>query len=119
MDEGRKDDSAKIRWDLLPPDAVEDIVKVLMFGAVKYGDYNWAKGMSWSRLFAACLRHLWAWWRGEENDPESGLSHLSHAGCCVLFLLSYNKLKLGKDDRPVGMYYGVHKRARDQEADRG
>ena len=99
MRSGRKDDSAKLRWDLLPPDATEEIVKVLMFGAQKYGDYNWARGMKWSRMFAALMRHMWAWWRGEGRDPETGLTHLAHAGCCLLFLLSYELRQIGEDDR--------------------
>lgn len=39
------------------------------------------------RYFAAAMRHLWAWWTGEERDAETGESHLAHAACCVLFLL--------------------------------
>jgi hypothetical protein len=97
--EGRKDDSDKLPWDLLPGDAVEEIVKVLDFGAKKYAPHNWSKGMAWSRPFAALMRHMWAWWGGQDKDPETGLSHLSHAGCCVLFLLAYEKRKVGTDDR--------------------
>lgn len=100
--EGRKDDGGKMPWHLLPPDAVEQIVAVLKFGATKYGDRNWEKGMAWSRPFAALMRHMWAWWRGEDRDPETGLSHLAHAGCCILFLLAYEKRNTGKDDRPHG-----------------
>lgn len=99
--EGNKNDTKKLRWDLLPADAVEDIVRVLSFGAEKYGDYNWAKGMAWSRMFAACMRHLWQWWRGHRFDPESGLPHLAHAACCVLFLLHYDEKCVGSDDRPL------------------
>lgn len=97
--EGRKHDIGKLPWDLLPPDAVEEIVKVLAFGAEKYGAYNWAKGMAWSRVFAALMRHMWAWWARKGTDPETGLSHLAHAGCCILFLLAYEKRKVGTDDR--------------------
>lgn len=56
--------------------------------------------MAWSRLYAALLRHLWAWWRGQDRDPETGLSHLAHVCCCALFLLSYHLRKAGTDDRP-------------------
>jgi hypothetical protein len=65
------------------------------------GDHNWRKGMAWHRLFGAALRHLWAWYRGEKADPETGLSHLAHAACCVLFLLTYELKGLGTDDRPT------------------
>ena len=100
MSEGKKFDEAKLPWHLLPPDAVEEIVKVLDFGQTKYGERNWEKGMDWNRPFAALMRHMWAWWRREEADPETGLSHLAHAGCCILFLLAYEKRAVGKDNRP-------------------
>ena len=100
--EGRKDDTDKAPWHLLPPDALRQIVLVLEFGAAKYGDRNWEKGMAWSRPFSALMRHMWAWWRGEDRDPETGLSHLAHAGCCILFLLEYYGRSTGKDDRPYG-----------------
>jgi hypothetical protein len=100
--EGRKDDSGKTPWHLMPPDALNQIAQVLEFGANKYGDRNWEKGMHWSRPFSALMRHMWAWWRGEDRDPETGLSHLAHAGCCILFLLSYEGRAHGTDDRPYG-----------------
>lgn len=100
MSEGRKDDTGKLPYHLLPSDAVEEILKVLAFGATKYAPRNWEKGMAWSRPFSALMRHMWAWWRGERCDPETGLSHLAHAGCCILFLLSYEVRGGGNDDRP-------------------
>lgn len=97
--QGVKFDSNKIPVELLPTQALEEIAKVLAFGAKKYASWNWAKGMNWSRLIGACIRHLYAYARGEDKDPESGLSHIAHAGCCVLFLLQYDISKLGTDDR--------------------
>ena len=87
-------------WHLLPGDALEEIVQVLEFGSIKYSARNWEKGMAWHRPFAALMRHMWAWWRGENADPETGLSHLAHAGACVLFLIAYEHRKVGTDDRP-------------------
>lgn len=101
---GLKYDEGKIGVHLLPPGALLEIAKVLDFGARKYAAWNWSKGLLYTRLYAALLRHLWAWFRGEDSDPETGLSHLAHAGCCVLFLLhyvsggdAYSKF----DDRPI------------------
>jgi hypothetical protein len=99
--EGRKDDTGKDPWDLLPWDAVREVVKVLAFGAKKYAPRNWEKGMAYSRLYAATMRHMIAWWDGERSDPETGFSHLSHAGCCVLFLLAFELRGIGSDDRPA------------------
>lgn len=88
MTEGVKYDDGKLRWSLLPWDCVREIVKVLMIGAGKYSDDNWMKVPdAKNRYFSALHRHLYEWWAGETYDPESGLHHLSHAGCCLLFLL--------------------------------
>jgi hypothetical protein len=94
-----KFDDEKVRVDLLPVGALMEISKVLTFGAQKYAENNWRKGFKWSRLIGAALRHLFAFMRGEDRDPESGLLHLSHLGCCVVFLLDHQLLKLGEDDR--------------------
>ena len=106
MSEGRKDDQGKARFSLLPWDAMKAIVKVLLFGAKKYGDRNWEAGMDWDRLFDALLRHLTDWWQrndkghGPGRDADTGYSDLWHAGCCVLFLITYELRGIGKDTRP-------------------
>ena len=88
--EGKKADDGKAPWHLVPVDAMTEIVDVLNFGALKYGERNWENGIKYSRVFSAAMRHMWAWWMGEDNDPESGKSHLAHAGCCVLFALHFS-----------------------------
>lgn len=98
---GVKFDDGKIRYDLLPPELLEGTADILAFGAKKYGERNWEKGMNWSRAFAALMRHMWAWWRGQNVDEETGKSHLWHAACCLAFLITYEQRKVGKDDRPV------------------
>lgn len=101
-EQGVKNDDGKAPWDLLPFDAVEQIVKVLQHGAKKYAARNWEKGLMLSRPFAAMLRHLTAWWRGTDTDEESGLPHLAHAGCCLLFLLAFTtRGRTDLDDRPA------------------
>lgn len=98
-DEGVKFDTDKIRMELVPPEAIEGLSRVLTFGAKKYGDRNWENGMKWSRVFGALLRHLFAWWGGQKNDPETGFSHLDHAMANVAFLMTYELRKKGEDDR--------------------
>lgn len=88
MGPGRKDDTGKLPLDLLPFGALEEVAKVLAFGASKYGPNNWQNVKPKRRYLAAALRHLSAVIRGQEIDPESGLPHLAHAAACVLFLLS-------------------------------
>jgi hypothetical protein len=99
-DAGRKDDQGKDPWHLAPWDAFRAIVAVLRFGAGKYAPRNWERGMAWSRPFSAMLRHLTAWWHGEKADPETGFSHLWHAGCCIVFLIAFEMRGVGEDDRP-------------------
>lgn len=96
---GTKDDFAKTRLSLIPPMPLELLGKVLTFGAKKYNDENWMNGMSWRRVYDAALRHMNAWLSGEDNDPETGLPHLSHAMCCLVFLVQYGETHKDWDDR--------------------
>ena len=94
-----KKDHGKLLWDLLPYKQVEEIVDVITFGAEKYEPYGWQKVPdAKNRYFAALMRHLTAWWEGEKIDPESGKSHLAHAGCCLLFLMWFDKKQAMKDE---------------------
>src|SRR5690349_5400383 len=87
---GLKYDEAKMRWDLLPMSALEEVAKVYTFGASKYGAWNWRKGLSFSRCFAALMRHLYAWWwKGETIDPESNCHHLASVAFYVLNFMTY------------------------------
>jgi len=84
---GIKDDAAKLLWSLLPYDALEPIVEVLMVGAKKYSPDNWRR-VDRERYVDALLRHVFAFIRGEALDRDTKLTHLSHAGCCILFLIA-------------------------------
>jgi len=96
--EGLKFDNDKLRWDLIPIDCVEEVVKVLTFGAKKYEANNWQKvENAEDRYYAALLRHIVAHRKGEVVDPESGLLHLSHVACNAIFLLYFELLKDGKN----------------------
>lgn len=103
--EAVKFDEGKVDWTLVPFEALEDMAKVLTFGAKKYDSWNWTTGggFKWTRVLASCLRHIFAFMRGEDVDPESGISHISHAQCNLLFLAYYirNKNKFPNDDRYV------------------
>ena len=100
MTEAMKYDGEKVRLDLLPADPIIDVGKVLTYGARKYNPENWRKGLAWSRCYGAALRHLLAWHKGETNDPETGLNHLAHAACEILFLLEFSRTHPELDDRP-------------------
>ena len=96
---GLKYDTSKPRMDLIDFQALEGLADVLTFGAKKYAAHNWRKGISYSRLIAAMLRHLAAIQRGEDIDPESGLPHADHIGCCWMFLSNMMKTRPDLDDR--------------------
>lgn len=105
--EAMKYDGEKVRLDLLPVQPIIEIGKVLTYGARKYEKDNWRKGLEWSRCYAATLRHLFAWQSGETNDPETGLSHLAHAACEILFLLEFARTHPELDDRPNSSFHNV------------
>lgn len=96
---GHKDDRGKEPVDLIDPEFLLEVAATLHFGAEKYAPFNWMKGMRWSRPLAALFRHLFAWMRGEEQDPETGLSHLAHVAVNVMFLMNFQRNGLGEDDR--------------------
>lgn len=101
MTDATKLDKHKVRIDLIPPRAIKDIAEVLTYGAGKYADHNWRNngGLAYSRVYAAAQRHMLSFWDGQDLDEETGMSHLAHAACCIIFLMSYESEDIGKDDR--------------------
>jgi hypothetical protein len=110
---GYKLDGGKPRWELAPFDAFEAMVRVQTWaisedarGENAYPERNWERGMAWSRVFGAMIRHAWRWWMGKMTgrstlDDESGMSHMWHAFTCAGFLVAYELRKMDKfDDRP-------------------
>ena len=99
--EGIKYDSEKPKMNLLPPKAIVEISKVLTFGAAKYDAENWRKlDDLQNRYTAGALRHIFAHMDGEELDPETNLSHLAHAMCCLLFKLEIELEERTKEKEP-------------------
>lgn len=97
---GARFNDGKPDLSLIPMCTLEDEARVWEYGKRKYAAWNWAKGMSWSVPFACLMRHMAAWQRGEEIDPESGLPHLAHAACNLRMLTLYAKTFPQGDDRP-------------------
>ena len=67
----------KPRWDLLPIEELAGVVDVYTAGAKKYGENRWQtlpNGVN--RYLGAFFRHLTAYKRGEQFDPEDGCLHL-------------------------------------------
>ncbi len=94
-----KSDAKKLRFDLIPPESLVGLAEVLTYGSIKYEDRNWEKGFKYSRVYAALMRHMTAWFMGEDVDSESHLSHLDHAAFCVAVLKTFTERGTGTDDR--------------------
>lgn len=92
--------SGKTRHDLVPAYAQEQYARVLTKGAEKYTDRNWEKGMKWSKVLASMKRHILAYERGEDRDPETGELHVAHIMCNAAFLTEYYRIYPQGDDRP-------------------
>jgi hypothetical protein len=91
----------KIKWSLVSWKSLEPMVKVLMFGANKYSANNWKKGLKYSEVTESLQRHLNAFMEGENDDPESKLSHVGHILCNAMFLSYMYLFKKDMDDRYV------------------
>lgn len=91
--ENMKYDSGKLRYSLLVPEFIEEMIKVLEFGAKKYKPDSW-KGIDKQRYSDALFRHFSAYIRGSKKDGETGLSELAHIAVNAMFI---NYLE-GKDE---------------------
>lgn len=91
----------KIKWSLVSWKALEPMVKVLMFGANKYSPNNWQKGLKYSEISDSLQRHLNAFMEGQDDDPESKLSHLGHLMCNAMFLSWMFIFRKDLDDRNI------------------
>ena len=91
---GVKNDTDKNRLDLIEPEFIEKVGEVLTFGANKYAPNNW-QGVedAEDRYYAAAMRHLLAWRKGEKLDEESGINHLAHVATNMMFLLHFEEEK--------------------------
>lgn len=96
---GIKHDNEKPDMSLLSAVAITKIAEVMTFGKKKYSAHNWRGGFFYSRLLSATLRHVFAYIGGETIDPESGMSHLAHAACCLCMLLEFETTRPDLDDR--------------------
>jgi hypothetical protein len=77
-------------------------------GACKYGAHNYRKmGVRASTYYDAAMRHLMAWWEGEDVDPDSGLSHVTKAMTSLTVLLDSIHMGNWSDDRPIRLERGL------------
>lgn len=97
---GTKHDAEKLRYDLIPTYPLMMLAAVYTFGAQKYDDRNWEKGISHSRIIAAIERHVQAHKAGNYLDEETALPHLAHAAWGCLALMEYYRTGKGERDLP-------------------
>ena len=98
MQKAKKHDQEKPRYSTVPIAALNDVIKSFTYGAQKYDDYNYSKGMNHSRYLNAAMRHINAYWMGEDMD-ESGNTHLANAVASLLMLMDSKITGVGTDDR--------------------
>ena len=101
VSEGLRFNEGKVRFDLIPPELDHAYAEVATMGAKKYAPRNWEKGMDWMTMIASLKRHLNAWERGEDLDPESQLNHMKHVLWNAGSLVAYIERNIGTDDRPA------------------
>lgn len=86
-EQGRKYDSGKLRYDLVPVMALEEVTRVITLGAEKYDPENWKNVPEGRRRYtAAAFRHIEAWRKGETTD-EIGTHHIANAISNLMFIL--------------------------------
>ena len=92
------------QFSLLPPGPLRRVAEHYGKGGLKYGDpRNWEKGYEWSLSYDALLRHLLAWWSGEDYDPESPDGRSEHLAAVVfhaLALMEWRDTHPEFDNRP-------------------
>lgn len=86
-------------------------------GALKYGAHNYrAAGVRASVYYDAVMRHLMAWWEGEDTDPDSGVSHVIKAMACLHVLRDSMHMQNWVDDRPLQLPGGADVPGMNQKA---
>ena len=90
---GIKDVEGKLRFDLIPPEAMVEIAKVFTEGATRYGDRNWEKGIPVGECVAAIERHLTRFKLGQDFNPKTECHEAAHMAfwCMVLISQSFGK----------------------------
>lgn len=96
---GERENKGKLKWSLVSWKALEPMIEVLMFGAAKYDNHNWKKGLKYTEICESLQRHMNSFLDKEDNDPESKLAHVGHILCNAMFLSYMFLFRKDLDDR--------------------
>ena len=91
------------RFSLVPIPAMDHVARLYAAGAEKYDAHNWRRGYDWSLSYDAAMRHLTAFWDGEDIDPDWGDKNIPHLAAVVfhcLAMLTFMENHPELDDRP-------------------
>lgn len=98
-EQGQRFNDGKLRYDLLEPYAIEQLVKIFTMGSKKYAPNNWLKGLPWMDVVASLERHLAEFKKGDDFDKESQLLHMAHVAWNAMAIVSYYKHRPEFDNR--------------------
>lgn len=99
--------SKKVSPSTVPAHVLMSASLAMLEGAIKYARHNYrVAGVRSSVYYDASLRHLFAWWEGEDIDPDSGLSHIDKAIASLIVLKDAMVMDKLTDDRPPKMASG-------------
>ncbi|AGS82458.1 hypothetical protein PBI_REDNO2_159 [Mycobacterium phage Redno2] len=92
---------AKVPFSTVPAQVIAEVGLAMMEGGLKYGRFNFrVSGVRATVYYDAALRHLTAWYEGQDIDPDSGLPHLVKAIACFVVLRDSQIQGNWVDDRP-------------------
>ena len=100
---------AKVSLSAVPSGPLLEAALGMMEGMLKYRRHNYRiAGVRASVYYDAAMRHLMAWWEGEDFDPDSGagLHHVSKAIAGLIVLRDAMINEKFTDDRPPKMEDG-------------
>ncbi len=91
----------KAYLSVVPLGVLWELGLAMLEGSLKYGRHNYRKaGVRASVYFDATMRHMSAWWEGEDIDPDSELSHITKAIASLTVLRDAMQQQMWVDDRP-------------------
>lgn len=91
----------KAPMSTVPANVLAELGVAMLEGSLKYGRHNYrAAGVRSSVYYDGTMRHMMAWWEGEDIDPDSGVSHITKAIASLVVFRDAMQRGMVNDDRP-------------------